>query len=71
MRKQSGPFVQTTCAMCGKKFVKMPGSIYHTTFAGKSQQFCSYTCYQAGLDAKSNINEAKYIKFRNELKHGR
>ena len=68
MRKNSGPFTQITCAVCGKKFVKQPGSIYHFQFADRSLQFCSYTCYNIGLKVKAETNESEYVKFRNELK---
>lgn len=68
MRKNSGPFTQITCAVCGKKFVKQPGSIYHLQFAGRSYQCCSYTCYQKGLDVKENVNQSEYVKYREELK---
>ena len=65
---RSHPFYQKTCAMCGKKFVKQPGSIYHTQFAGKSMQFCSYTCYKQGLEVKENTNQSQYIKYQKEAK---
>lgn len=63
-----GPFKYTTCAICGKQFIKAPGSIYKVMFAGKTNQCCSYTCYMKAKRIKEDTNEANYKRFSDELK---
>lgn len=42
----------TTCAVCGKRFVKAPLSIYKVIKNGKTKQCCSYTCYMKAKEGK-------------------
>ena len=62
----------TTCQMCGKEFIKRPGSIYKCSFAGRIHQFCSYTCYQQAKKVKESVqassHESTYYKFRKEAR---
>ena len=62
----------TTCQMCGKEFIKRPGSIYKCSFAGKTHQFCSYTCYQQAKKVKEQVqassHEIIYSRFRQEIR---
>lgn len=64
MPKDKGPFKFTTCAICGKQFIRQPGSIYHLRFADKTYQCCSYTCYRNATKVKEGTNEAIYKKFK-------
>ena len=64
----TGPFKFTTCAICGKQYIKAPGSIYKVNFAGKTYQCCSYTCYNRAKAIKEDNNEASYKRFSDELK---
>ena len=67
--KDDGPFYYTVCAMCGKQYIRHPGSIYKVKYEGRINQCCSYTCYQKALKLKEELhNEAKYKKFSDELK---
>lgn len=57
------PFRFTICAMCGKEFIKQPGSIYHVEYKGRINQCCSYTCYQKAIRVKEKLRyEAKQEK---------
>lgn len=62
----------TKCQMCGKDFIKRPGSIYKICFAGKTHQFCSYTCYQQAKKVKEAVqattSEISYSRLRQEAK---
>ena len=62
------PFKHTVCAMCGKKFIKHPGHIYKVVYKGKTNQCCSYTCYNKAKAVKEDNNEASYKRFCDELK---
>ena len=50
--RDNGPFKYTVCSMCGKDYIKAPGSIYKVTYKGRINQCCSYTCYQKALKVK-------------------
>lgn len=63
------PFKYTTCAICGKKFLKSPGSIYRVLFAGQSCQCCSYTCYLQAKRTKEATVESDYVKERKKLRN--
>lgn len=64
-------FQFTTCQMCGKDFIRQPGSIYRLNFAGQAYQFCSYSCYTAAKRCKEQIqattHEITYARIRSEL----
>lgn len=64
-----GPFKYTTCAICGKQYIKAPGSIYKVNFAGKTYQCCTYSCYMKAKRLKEDNNEASYKRFSDELKN--
>ncbi len=49
------PFKETVCAMCGKKYIKRPGSIYTVQYKGKQNQCCSYTCYMKAIRLKERL----------------
>ena len=66
---KTGPFKFTTCAICGKQYIKPPGSIYKVKFAGKIYQCCSYSCYMRAKKLKEDNNEASYKRFSDELKN--
>ena len=61
----------TVCQMCGKDFIRQPGSIYKFKFAGKTYNFCSYKCYREGVKCKEKTRattfESTYIKLRKEV----
>lgn len=61
------PFKYTTCGICGRKFIKPVGSIYHMQFAGKTFQCCSYHCYQQGLQVKANEVSKHYSDYLREI----
>lgn len=66
---KTGPFKFTTCAICGKQYIKIPGSIYKVNFAGKTYQCCTYSCYMKAKKLKEDNNdEASYRRLRDELK---
>ena len=44
----------TTCGVCGKKYIKPPGSIYKISLHGKVINCCSYHCYNIALARKDN-----------------
>lgn len=46
------PIHLTTCAICGKQFVKAPLNIYKVIKNGKTKQCCSYTCYMKAKEGK-------------------
>lgn len=48
------PFRFTTCATCGKQFIKTPGSIYKLRIKSRIKQFCCYTCYMTAKRTKEN-----------------
>ena len=64
--------VFTTCQMCGKQYIRIPGSIYKMRFAGKRYNFCTYECFRHAEKCKEQImatsHESDYIKFQDELK---
>ena len=63
------PIHLTTCAICGKQFVKAPLSIYKVTYNGRINQCCSYSCYQKAKKLKEDLhNEANYKKFSDKIK---
>lgn len=61
------PLKFTTCAMCGKQFIKQPGHMYKVEFAGKQNVCCSYTCYQNAKKVKAENNQPEYRKYRKEV----
>lgn len=61
------PFKYTVCGICGKKFIKSVGSIYHVQFAGKMFQCCSYHCYQQGLQVKEKEVSKHYSNYLREI----
>lgn len=61
------PFKYTTCGICGKKFIKPVGCIYHVEFAGRMFQCCSYHCYQQGLQVKENEVGKHYSNYLKEI----
>ena len=65
---KTGPFKYTTCAICGKQFIKAPGSIYKVKFAGKTYHCCTYTCYVEAKRLKEHNNEASYKRISDEFK---
>ena len=62
MPKYPSPYRYRYCAICGKYFAVMPGTIYKLTFIGKTQHFCSYSCYLEGKRTKESVNESQYAK---------
>lgn len=60
----------TTCSICGKKFIKMPCSIYKIQFADKMYYCCGYNCHQIALKAKEEQygNEYKYSNKKERYK---
>lgn len=64
----TGPFKFTKCSICGKEYIKAPGSIYKLKFAGKIHNFCTYTCYMKAKRLKENNNEASYKRINAEIK---
>lgn len=63
------PFKFTVCSMCGKEYIKQPGSIYKVIYKDRINQCCSYSCYQKAKKLKEKLrNEANHKKFSNELK---
>ena len=64
------PFKYTTCAICGKQYIRRVGSIYHVDFADRRFHCCSYTCYQQALEVKSNEVSNRYATYNKELKRG-
>lgn len=62
------PFKFTVCAMCGKRFIKCVGHMYHVTFAGVQNQCCSYTCYEKAKKVKAEYSQPEYIQHRKEVK---
>lgn len=44
----------TTCSICGRKYIKPPGSIYKILLNGKRINCCSYHCYNIALARKDN-----------------
>ena len=69
MKNSEGPFKYTICAMCGKQYIKSPGSIYKVIYKGRINQCCSYSCYQKAKKLKEELhNEANHKKFSDELK---
>lgn len=57
------PFKFTTCAICGARYIKQIGSIYHVNFAGRSFQCCSYGCYQKALKVKDEYVGSHYKNY--------
>lgn len=57
----SGPFKFTVCSMCGKQYIKQPGSIYRVMYKGKTNNCCSYSCYNKAKQIKEEtiLNEKK------------
>lgn len=64
--KSNGPFTYTTCGICGKEYIRIPGSIYKVRFAGKTYHCCGYACYQKALKIKESCNEHQYQKLKKE-----
>lgn len=62
------PFKYTVCSICGKKFIKSAASIYHVNFAGRTNQCCSYKCYEKAKQIKSENNSHEYMMYLKELK---
>lgn len=60
MSSKKEPFKYTTCAMCGKRFIKAPENIYHVNFAGRINQCCSYKCYRKALQTKEAYCSKEY-----------
>lgn len=55
--------------MCGKEYIKQPGSIYKVIYKDRINQCCSYSCYQKAKKLKEKLrNEANHKKFSDELK---
>lgn len=69
---KDGPFKFTVCSMCGKEYIKQPGSIYHVEYIGKINHCCSYTCYKQALkvkeDARREYKEEKQAAKRRSFK---
>lgn len=59
------------CDMCGKQYIRSPGSIYKLNFASKRYNFCSYSCYMNAVKCKEMVQENQtevfYTKLRQEL----
>lgn len=57
----SGPFKFTVCSMCGKQYIRQPGSIYKIIYKGKTNNCCSYSCYNKAKSIKEEtiLNEKK------------
>lgn len=59
------------CDMCGRQYIRNPGSIYKLNFASKRYNFCSYSCYMNAIKCKemvqANQSESFYAKLRKEL----
>lgn len=67
--RNKGPFKYTVCAMCGRDYIKRPGSIYKVIYKGRVNQCCSYSCYQKAKKLKEELhNEETHKKFSDELK---
>lgn len=63
--RERGPFKYTVCSMCGKDYIKAPGSIYKVMYKGRVNQCCSYTCYQKALKVKEAAQlEDKALKHK-------
>lgn len=64
-------FDYRTCDMCGKQYIRRPGSIYKIDFASKRYNFCCYSCYTKAINCKeavqANQSESFYAKLRKEL----
>lgn len=64
-------FDSKPCDMCGKQYIRSPGSIYKLNFASKRYNFCSYSCYMSAIKCKETIQENQtevfYAKLRQEL----
>jgi hypothetical protein len=64
-------FDSKPCDMCGKLYVRRPGSIYKINFASKRYNFCSYSCYMNAVKCKeavqANRSETFYLKIKQEL----
>lgn len=50
------------CSMCGKQFIRRPGSIYKVVYEGRLNRCCSYTCYQKALKLKEELHNEKIKK---------
>lgn len=62
-----GAFDFTECAICGKKFIEIPCSIYKLRFADKTYHCCSYSCYTEGLKTKSTHNQSEYSRLQKSI----
>lgn len=40
------------CPVCGKSFIKAKECIYKLLIGGKTQYYCSYTCYKKAQEKK-------------------
>lgn len=58
----AGPFKFTVCSMCGKQYIKQPGSIYKVKFKGRVNNCCSYSCYRKAQQIKE---DATYYEKKN------
>lgn len=56
-------FEPENCSVCGKSFVRMAGSIYKVTFAGKTYHQCGYDCNQIALRVKDENNQSEYKRY--------
>ena len=56
------PFKFTVCSMCGKEYIKQPGSIYKVPYKRQTNQCCSYTCYQKALKLKERLHNESIKK---------
>ena len=50
------PFTYTICAMCGKQYIEILGSIYKIRYKDRINRCCSYTCYQNALKFKEKLH---------------
>ena len=62
MSTKDGNNELSTCDLCGKKYLRPQSSIYKISFGGKIYHFCSYTCYNRGIEVKENNKSNRYVK---------
>lgn len=58
------PFAYTTCAICGKEFIRIPGSIYKVVFANKVYHCCGYKCWNIAKQTSEAHSHSHYRKHR-------
>lgn len=56
------PFKFTVCSMCGKEYIKQPGSIYKVIYKDRINQCCSYSCYQKAKKLKEKLRNESIKK---------